>query len=322
MTSSMQALWLEDKILSYRPEVPINPPNPGEALIRMRIAGICATDLEMVKGYYPFTGIPGHEFVGEVVQAPGYPTWIGQRVVGEINIACHQCENCRAGMPTHCQQRRVLGIKDQHGAFAEYLLLPIENLHPVPASVPDEIAVFTEPLAAALEIQEQVHIHPGEQVLVIGAGRLGQLIAQSLVLTGCDLWVLVRHEAQRQQLNRPGIHCLSEDELKRQRWDLVVEATGSSSGFQLARQAVRPRGTIILKSTYKGELQTSFSSLVVEEIQLIGSRCGPFPPALRLLESGHVDPSILIAEKYSLAEGKVAFEQAARPGMLKVLLAP
>lgn len=322
MAPTMQALWLENRILTFRPEAPIASPNPGEALIRMRAAGICATDLEMVKGYYPFTGIPGHEFVGEVVQAPGQPAWVGQRVVGEINIACHQCNNCREGMPTHCQQRRVLGIKDYHGAFAEYLVLPIENLHIVPASIPDEKAVFTEPLAAALEIQEQVHIHPAERVLVIGAGRLGQLIAQTLVLTGCDLWVLARHEDQRRQLARLGIRCLSEDELSQRRWDLIVEATGSVSGYQLARQAVRPRGTIILKSTYKGELQVNFSALVVEEIRLVGSRCGPFSPALRLLESGQVDPSILIAEKYPLARGKVAFEQAARPGMLKVLLVP
>ncbi|MDO9347781.1 MAG: alcohol dehydrogenase catalytic domain-containing protein [Anaerolineales bacterium] len=313
----MKALWLENQQLSLR-DVPC-PEKPGEALIRVRLSGICGTDLELVRGYYPYTGVIGHEFVGEVVAAPA-KDWIGKRVVGEITAVCGECEECQNGRPTHCEKRTVLGIVERDGAHAEYLSLPVANLHRVPDSVPDEAAVFTEPLAAALEIQQQVHIQPTDRVLLIGAGRLGQLIAQTLALTGCDLRVVARHPHQKQLLESRKIRLITEDEIQPRRWEVVVEATGSSSGFDLARQAVRPRGVLVLKSTYRGEASVNFSSLVVDEITLLGSRCGPFAPALRVLANHAVDPSLLIAAHYPLARAVEAFELARQPGVLKVLL--
>jgi threonine dehydrogenase-like Zn-dependent dehydrogenase len=313
----MKALWLENNKTSLRDVPP--PRKPKEALIKIRKAGICSTDLELVKGYYPYTGILGHEFVGEVVEAEDR-SWIGQRVVGDINVVCHQCEQCLNGRSTHCENRTVLGIINRDGTFAEFTQLPIVNLHRVPDSVPDEMAVFTEPLAAALEIQQQVHIYPTDRVLVIGAGRLGQLIAQTLALTGCDLRVVARHAHQQNLLQARGIRVITEEEIKPWRWDIVVEATGSPSGFSLARQAIRPRGTLVMKSTYKGETSVNFSSIVVDEINIVGSRCGPFEPALRLMESRQVDPTVLITNEFKLAEALKAFERAAEAGVLKVLI--
>ena len=313
----MKSLWLENNKIDLR-DIP-QPRKPNEALIKIRKAGICSTDLELVKGYYPYTGILGHEFVGEVVEA-GDVSWIGQRVVGEINVVCNQCEQCLNGRQTHCENRTVLGIVNRDGTFAEYTTLPIINLHRVPDSVPDEMAVFTEPLAAALEIQEQINIKPNDRVLLIGAGRLGQLIAQTLALTGCDLRVVARHAHQQSLLKARGIRIISEEEIQPWRWDVVVEATGSPSGFSLARQAIRPRGTLVMKSTYKGEMSVNFSSIVVDEINLIGSRCGPFEPALRLMESRQVDPTVLIADEFKLEEALKAFERAAETGVLKVLV--
>lgn len=315
----MQALWLENQTLSLR-EVP-RPQKNGEALLRLRLAGICGTDLELVRGYYPFTGIPGHEFVGEVVESPD-PSWVGQRVVGEINAVCGACEQCRNGRPTHCEKRTVLGIVGRDGVHAEYTTLPLENLHRVPDSVRDEAAVFVEPLAAALEIQQQVQIHPTDRVLLIGAGRLGQLVAQTLALTGCDLRVVARHPLQKELLTRRGIRLIAGEEIAPRRWDVVVEATGSPSGFDLARQALRPRGTLVLKSTYRGEMTLNWSPFVVDEITIVGSRCGPFEPALRLLEKQEVDPTPLIAGRYPLSAALEAYETARQPGMLKVLLEP
>ena len=313
----MKSLWLENQSLSLR-EVSL-PNKPGEALIKVRLAGICGTDLELVRGYYPFTGVPGHEFVGEVVESPD-KAWIGKRVVGEINAVCGECEACKNGRPTHCEKRTVLGITNRDGVHAEYTSLPLVNLHVVPDPVSDEAAVFTEPLAAALEIQEQVHIQPTDRVLLIGAGRLGQLIAQTLTLPGCDLRVVGRHPRQKRLLEARQIRLISEDEVRRRHWDIVVEATGSPSGFELARQALRPRGTLVLKSTYRGEMTVNWSPFVVNEITIIGSRCGPFPPALRLLEEGKVDPTVLIAERYPLTQALEAYEAARKPGMLKILL--
>ena len=315
----MKALWLENNRLNLR-DVP-EPQKPGEALIRIRVAGICNTDLELVKGYYPFTGILGHEFVGEVVSADD-DDWVGQRVVGEINITCGNCEQCLNGRATHCEHRTALGITERDGTFAEFTTLPLGNLHRVPASVPDEMAVFTEPLAAALEIQQQVHVRPTDRVLVVGAGRLGQLIAQTLALTGCNLRVLARHPGQQNILAKQGIKTIAEEEIEPWRWDIVVEASGSPGGFSLARRAIRPRGTLVMKSTYKGEMSLNFSSIVVDEINLVGSRCGPFEPALRLMEKGEVDPRVLIAAEFRLNEALQAFEHAAQPGVLKVLVTP
>ena len=313
----MNALWLENNQISLR-DVP-QPRKSNEALIKIRKAGICSTDLELVKGYYPYTGILGHEFVGDVVAAED-AAWIGQRVVGEINVVCHQCEQCLHGRPTHCENRAVLGIVNRDGILAEFTTLPIANLHRVPDSVPDEMAVFTEPLAAALEIRQQIQIKPTDRVLLIGAGRLGQLIAQTLALTGCDLRVVARHVHQQSLLKARGIRIIAEEEIKPWRWDIVVEATGSPGGFSLARQAIRPRGTLVLKSTYKGEMNVNFSSMVVDEIHIIGSRCGPFEPALRLMEARQVDPTVLIANEFKLNEGLKAFERAAETGVLKVLV--
>jgi len=313
----MKSLWLENQTLSMR-DVP-RPEKPGEALIRIRLAGICGTDLELVRGYYPYTGIPGHEFIGEVIESPD-PSWIGKRVVGEINASCGECGQCRNGRPTHCEKRTVLGIVNRDGVHAEYTTLPLANLHLVPDSVLDDAAVFTEPLAAALEIQQQVHLQPTDRVLLIGAGRLGQLVAQTLALTGVDLRVAARHPLQKKLLTDRGIKLIAEEEVQPRRWDVVVEATGSPSGFDLARQALRPRGTLVLKSTYRGEMTVNWSPFVVDEITIIGSRCGPFPPALRLLEKKEVDPTVLIAERFPLASAIKAYEAAKQPGMLKVLL--
>jgi len=318
----MRALWLENQNLEYRSDVPIPHPTETEALIRVRLAGVCSTDLELVKGYYPFSGIPGHEFVGEVVEASGAPSCVGKRVVGEINIACGECETCRSGLTRHCEKRKTLGIHDWNGVFAEFLVLPLVNLHQVPDQIPDRSAVFTEPLAAACEILEQIQLTPEDKVLVIGAGRLGQLVAQVLQSTGCQLEVLARHQKPRELLAKRNIQTIEVRDLGKSKYAVVVEATGSADGFSLARQSIRPRGTIILKSTYKGNLEVNFSAIVVDEVTLIGSRCGPFAPALKLLAEGKVDPAPLIEAVYPLEQGWVAFEKAAMPGGLKVLLQP
>lgn len=335
----MRALWLENNKIDLR-EIP-QPRKSNEALVKIRKAGICSTDLELVKGYYPYIGVLGHEFVGEVVSLPSNHSLaraersrsdsggvveagvrVGDRVVGEINAVCNTCEQCLNGRPTHCENRTVLGIVNRDGTFAEYTTLPIANLHRVPDSVPDEMAVFTEPFAAALEVQQQVQINPTDRVLLIGAGRLGQLIAQTLALTGCDLRVVARHAQQRNLLKQRGIKIISEEKIQPWRWDIVVEATGSPGGFDLARRAVRPRGTLVLKSTYKGDLNVNFSSIVVDEINIIGSRCGPFEPALRLMEAKQVDPTVLIMDEFELGNALKAFERAAEPGVLKVLIQP
>ncbi len=316
----MKSLYLENETLSYKENHPL--PNKGEeALIRVRLAGICGTDLEMVRGYYPFSGVPGHEFVGEVVEAED-KSWIGQRVAGEINVSCEECEQCLGGRKSHCENRTVLGILNRDGIFAEYVTLPTRNLHRVPDSVSDEKAVFTELLAAALEIPQEVHIRPTDRILLIGAGRFGQLIAQVLQLTGADLHVVARHPRQQNLLKMRNIHIIAGEEIQPQRWDVVVDATGSVSGFELARQAIRPRGTLVMKSTYKGDMQVNFSSIVVDEINIVGSRCGPFAPALRMLASGVINPLGMIEAEYPLEKGLEAFERAAERGALKVLLRP
>jgi 2-desacetyl-2-hydroxyethyl bacteriochlorophyllide A dehydrogenase len=314
---AMQALWLEDRQLSLR-EIEV-PKVAGEALVRVTLSGICGTDIELSRGYYPFTGVIGHEFVGEVVESPD-PTWTGRRVVGEINAVCGTCEACRNGRPTHCEARTVLGIVQRHGAHAEYVTLPLANLHEVPPDVPNEAAVFTEPLAAAIEILQQIHVRPDDRVLLVGAGRLGQLVAQVLALTGARLHVVARHELQRELLHARGIETIAEGDIEPRRYDIVVEATGSPSGLDLAREALRPRGTLVLKSTYHGEVTLDLAPFVVNEITIVGSRCGPFEPALRMLERGDVDPTPLIGERYPLAQAIEAVSAAQRPGAMKVLL--
>lgn len=318
----MRALWLHDRQLSLRTDLPAPVPAPGEALVRVRQAGVCATDIELLRGYLPFTGVPGHEFVGEIAAAPDAAERVGERVVGEINLGCGQCPACRAGRQTHCEQRQVLGIRGRNGVFAELLTLPLANLHRVPDGVPDEAVVFCEPLAAALRILAQRPIALSEHVLVVGAGRLGQLIARALVPTGCNLAVVARHTRQRQLLDAASIAWTTEDRVTPRGFDLVVEASGHPSGFALAHRAVRPGGTLILKSTYAGSIELDLSALVVDEITLIGSRCGAFAPALALLASDAVDPRPLIDARYPLSRGREAFEHAARPGALKVLIDP
>lgn len=314
----MQGLWLENNQLQLRTDITIPEPPPGEALVRVLCAGICNTDLELKRGYYPYAGILGHEFVGVVEQGPEH--LVNQRVVGEINAVCGRCRFCRSGQPTHCENRTVLGIVNRNGAFAEYLCLPIENLHPVPNNIPTEVATFTEPLAAALEIQQQVKLHPDDRVLVVGDGKLGILVAQTIALTGCDLLVVGRHRDKLAHLEARGIKTGFADTVTDRAFDISVECTGNSEGFALARRALRPRGTLVLKSTYAGNLSLDASSLVVDEITLIGSRCGPFAPALDLLQQEKVDVKSLINARYPLADGLTAFERAQTKGVLKVLL--
>ncbi len=315
----MLAVYL-NRGLEIRSDYPVPSPPPGEARVRVKIAGICKTDLELMRGYLNFRGVPGHEFVGVVEEAPDHPEWIGKRVVGEINAACGICPTCRAGRPTHCPNRTTLGISGRDGAFAEYLLLPVSNLHEVPPEVPDEAAVFVEPLAAALEILQQIHIHPTDRVVVLGDGKLGQLVAQVLQLTGCDLLVIGRNRNKLDLLARRGIPTARVDEVGMLSADVVVECTGSPEGFHLARRWVRPRGTLVLKSTYHGTVEANLTMVAVDEVAVIGSRCGPFPPALRLLQQGLVDVLPLIHARYPLREAAQAFEHAARKGVLKVLL--
>jgi 2-desacetyl-2-hydroxyethyl bacteriochlorophyllide A dehydrogenase len=316
----MQAVWLENNALSLRDDLPVPEPGRGEALVKVRLAGICGTDLALVKGYHSFNGIPGHEFVGEIVRASDRPLRVGERVVGEINVACGRCALCLANMPRHCEQRTALGVLNRNGAFAEYVCLPLENLISVPAAVCDDAAVFVEPLAAALEIREQISFESSDIVLVIGAGRLGQLIARALVSTGCNLQVVARYENQQDLLDTGHISWMGENSIRERYYDIVVEATGSVDGFATARRAVRPRGTIVLKSTYKEHLQVNFSSIVVDEITLVGSRCGSFDPAIKLLENSRVDPTPLIERRYALKDARAALAHASQPGALKVLL--
>lgn len=314
----MKALWLENNQLQLRSDVPIPEPPPGEALVRVVRAGICNTDLELLRGYYPYTGILGHEFVGVVEQGP--KQLVGQRVVGEINAVCGECRFCRSGQPTHCENRTVLGIVNRNGAFAEYLTLPYANLHPVPDTVPTDVATFTEPVAAALEIQQQVSVRPDDRVLVVGDGKLGQLVGQTLALTGCDLLVVGRHRNKLDRLAARGIKTGLADAVTERAFDLSVECTGNPEGFAIARRALRPRGTLVLKSTYADRLTFDASSLVVDEITLIGSRCGPFPQALQLLSQEKLDVNYLIQTRYPLDEAIAAFDRAQERGVLKVLL--
>jgi threonine dehydrogenase-like Zn-dependent dehydrogenase len=316
----LRALWLEGQALRVRDDLPLPSPPAGEALVRVRVAGICNTDLELVRGYYPYTGVPGHEFVGVVEEAAGAPEWVSRRVVGEINASCGECATCRAGRRSHCERRTVLGIAGRDGVFATHARLPIRNLHAVPEGVPDEVAVFAEPTAAALELQEQVRVTPGDRVVVVGAGKLGNLVAQTLAATGCRLLVVGRGPRPLALLAARGIATATADGIEPRQADLAVECTGNAEGLELARRAVRPRGTIVLKSTYHGKAAIDMAPFVVDEITLVGSRCGPFAPAVASLARGNVDPRPLVEARYALADALAAFEHAARPGTLKVLI--
>ena len=315
----MKALWLENQQLELKENLPIPCVTEGESLVRVLRAGICNTDLELLRGYYPYTGIIGHEFVGVVEQ--GEEKLIGKRVVGEINAACGHCHYCLSGQSSHCENRTVLGIVNRNGAFANYLTLPTQNLHPIPDHLSTDEATFTEPLAAALEIQEQVKITPNHRVLVVGDGKLGQLVSQTIALTQCDLLVIGRHSEKLALLEARGINTGFENQVKARSFDIAVECTGNHQGFAIARQALRPRGILVLKSTYANQLTLDISSIVVDEITLIGSRCGPFSKALQLLAQNQVNVTPLIEKIYPLENALTAFDHAQKKGVLKVLLA-
>ncbi|PZR97638.1 MAG: alcohol dehydrogenase [Candidatus Chloroheliales bacterium] len=298
-------------------------PAPHEALVKVRLAGICNTDIEISRGYKGWHGVLGHEFVGEVAAVNGEESeqLLGRRVVGEINIACGDCARCLADMPSHCARRTVLGIQGRDGSLAEFLTLPLANLHLVPDSIADEEAVFTEPLAAACEILTQVQIGAEDKVAVLGDGKLGQLCAQVLALTGCRLVAIGRHHEKLELLKRRGIAVLLTEEASGLgEFDIVVDATGSATGFAAAVAMLRPRGTLVLKSTYAGKTEVDLSQLVVNEINLVGSRCGPFADALLLLKQGAVDVRPLISATYSLDDAELAFQHAQAAGTLKVIV--
>ena len=294
-----------------------------ECLVRVLKAGICSTDLEITKGYFGFTGVLGHEFVG-VVEAAPTASLVGQRVVGEINVACQACEYCRKGLQRHCPERTVLGILRRDGVFREFLTLPEENLHAVPDGISDEDAVFTEPIAAACEILDQVSIGPEHHVAVLGDGKLGLLVAMVLSRTGCQLTLVGKHPAKMDVVkDYPLQRVAVEIALGLARsFDVVVEATGSPQGWDLALRLVKPRGTVVLKSTFHGEIAFNPAPIVVDEITVVGSRCGRFEAALSLLGKKTIQPLRLLQHTLPLQQGLKAFELARQPGVLKVLLEP
>ncbi|HEY8493093.1 MAG TPA: alcohol dehydrogenase catalytic domain-containing protein [Myxococcota bacterium] len=299
-------------------ERPDPKPSPDEALVRVSLAGVCRTDLELVRGYMGFRGVLGHEFVGRVLEGPS--EWRGQRVVGEINFACGRCATCARGLRRHCPQRRVMGIHEADGAFAEAVLVPVENLHRVPDGVADHQAVFVEPLAAAFEVLAQVDVPEGIRALVLGDGKLGQLVAQVLADAGARVTAIGRHREKLALVARRGIEAVPCAEFRGERAPLVVEATGTLSGFRRAVELTEPRGTLVLKSTVAAREALDLAPLVIHEITVVGSRCGPFPPALDALESGRIEVDGLVSERIPLAHAPLALEHAARPGALKVLI--
>jgi threonine dehydrogenase-like Zn-dependent dehydrogenase len=322
-----------DGALRYVADAPVAR-RAGEALVQVLRAGICNTDLEIVKGYAGFRGTLGHEFVGRVVESPD-GRMAGRRVVGEINAGCGVCELCRAGDPRHCAERTVLGIHGRDGAFADYLSLPARNLIEVPDSISDEAAVFVEPLAAAAGILEQIDVNEATRVAVIGDGKLAQLICRVLARTGCALTVIGKHREKLALLEDTGARGLpltaaGNNLAEAQRWlaeqglnqsfDVVVEASGSATGLPMAIALTRPRGAVVLKSTHHGETAADLSAVVVNELRIIGSRCGRFAPAVDLLARRAVDVRPLISQEYAIEDGLAAFEWAAAPAAMKVLL--
>lgn len=291
----------------------------GEALIRLIAAGICNTDIELVRGYYGFRGRPGHEFVGEVVEADS-ARWAGKRVVGEINLSCRRCAWCARGLGRHCPKRTVLGIAGKPGAFAEYLTLPEANLHDVPRGVKTEHAVFAEPIAAACEILDQVKIPRGEEVAVLGDGKLGLLIAQVLGAHGARVHLYGKHAKKLEIARETGAKTAFLNKLPRAAYSVTVDATGSAGGLATAISMTKPRGAVVMKSTIHGEVAFDAARVIVDEITLVGSRCGRFEPALKLLSSGKLRLDGMITDQYPLAEAPRAFERAQERGVLKVLL--
>ena len=320
----MLAYVLEENGPSLK-EVALPEPSGGEALIRVRLAGICATDLELIRGYMNFRGVLGHEFVGEVAGPKAHPL-LGRRVVGEINCGCGGCAWCTRGMERHCPERSVLGILGRPGALAEYTCLPSRNLHLIPDAVEDEAAVFCEPLAACFEVIEQFPEIVEREVLVIGDGRLGLLQTQVLCAAGARVGLLGRHPEKMALLAPLGIPMFSEPAQalcsEGERWPVVVEATGAAEGFSLAVSKTKPRGVVVLKSTVASGARLNLSSVVVDEITILGSRCGPFAPAIRALETGALHTSSMIHGRFTLRDAPEAFEKAREKGIIKVLLRP
>jgi len=314
--SIMKGLWVEGGHARLRDDIPRPVPPPGWVLVEVTTAGICGTDLQILHGYADYVGVLGHEFVGRV--AEGSPDWLGRRVVGEINIGCGHCARCIASGGGHCESRRVLGIRDLGGAFAEFLVLPEQNLHLVPDAVTDAEAAFVEPLAAALRISEQVEITPGARLLVVGDGRLGQLAARALHAAGHNVEVVGRHAAKLERLRRMGIAI---SERGASDYDLAVECTGSPTGFDAALAALRPRGTLVLKSTCAAPLEINSTDIVVNEINVVGSRCGPYAPALQALANRTVAVADLVDATYPLHEAERAMEKATEGGVIKVQIA-
>ncbi len=309
-----------DQSLTYRARQVDPPEGEGDTLVRVRRAGICATDLEICRGYMGFRGVLGHEFVGEVVES-AQKDLAGERVCGEINIVCGRCDLCLSGLSNHCRNRTVLGIVNHGGAFADFLRLPAANLHAVPRNVEDDEAVFTEPLAAAFQVLKQIKLDGKKWVTVLGDGRLGLLVAQVLRNAGCPVRMVGKHPDKLALCERWSIRArLLSDIDPRHDQDVVVDCTGSAAGLELAMQMARPRGTIVLKSTVAIGKAMNLAPLVIDEIQVIGSRCGPFREALRALAEKSVDVTSLIHRRMKIEQGVEAMEVAGRPGVLKVLL--
>ena len=316
----MLALTLDNGQLRLRQDYPIPTPGPGEALLRMRYAGICGTDLALIAGYKGgFTGVLGHEYVAEVVEAPDHQEWVGKRVVGEINTVCGECDHCRRGLLTHCQNRRVLGIIGWDGAFAEYLISPIYLLHAIPDNVPDEMAVFVEPLAAAYAALRDAPPEVGDRVIVFGDGRLGQLIARVFHSEGYRPLLIGRHTRKLELAAQAGIRVALEPPAGKE-YDIAIDATGNHQAIQQILGLLRPRGVLILKTTSAYPSQLDLSPVVVNELRVIGSRCGPFPQAIQALAQGVIDPRPLITGRFPLEDGLAAFELARNRASLKVLL--
>lgn len=316
----MQALYVESGEVKFRTDWPLPTPEDGQALIRVSLAGICATDLEIVKGYAGYEGILGHEFVGIVEEGP--QAWMGRRVVGGINLGCGECAVCLSQGPEHCPNRSVLGIIGHHGAFADYLTLPTANLLPVPDAVPDEVAVFVEPLAAALRIREQIPLPPSNRVAVIGPGRLGLLIGLALLPGGAQVTMIGRNHSSLELPSQLGLEVGIITDFGDNSFDIVVEATGNKDGLTQALRLIRPLGTLVMKSTYAELADVDLTKIVVGELMVVGSRCGPFAPALRMLARREIDVSSFVVAEYALRDGPSALAHAARPGVRKILLRP
>lgn len=302
----MRGIYFDEK-LRYREDIEKPEINGDESLIKVLYAAICNTDKEIVKGYKSFTGILGHEFVG-IVEDSSNKELIGKRVVGEINIGCGECDFCKKGFENHCRNRKILGMTDKNGAFADYITLPNRNIHIIPDNVSDLEAVFTEPLAAALQVTEMYHIKPTHKVAVIGDGKLAQLIAQTLSLTACDLTVIGKHLEKLELLRSKAKTILLQDSKFQNHFDLVIDCTGNDRGLKFATDIVKARGTIILKSTYNSDAVLNPTSWVVNELTILGTRCGPLDAALRLLERKLVFVNELVSGIYSLKDYESAFD--------------